>query len=162
MPAKMDRSPEPRCSIARSLQVLGERWTLLIIRDAVAGHTRFADFRDSLGIASDLLTNRLNTLVEAGVMERRPYRELGARVRHSYHLTPAGEELVTVLASLQQWGDVNRPHEDGPPVLRRSRSSGRSIRVAFVDDTGTIVPREDVDLVYADGVIPARSPSGDG
>lgn len=148
MPTKIDRVPEPRCSVARSLQVLGERWTLLIIRDALAGLTRFADFRESLGIASDLLTNRLNALVDAGVMERRPYREPGARVRHSYHLTPAGEELVTVLASLQQWGDANRPHEAGPSVLSRSRSTGRSVRVAFVDDTGAPVPREDVDLVF--------------
>ncbi|MGJ6964203.1 winged helix-turn-helix transcriptional regulator [Streptosporangium sp. G11] len=150
MPMKTDRVLEPRCSIARSLQVLGERWTLLIIRDAHAGLTRFADFRDSLGIASDLLTNRLNTLVEAGVMERRPYQEPGARGRYSYHLSPAGEELMTVLASLQQWGDANRPHEAGPSVLRRSRSSGRPLRVAFVDDTGTPVPPEDVDFVFVD------------
>ncbi|MEU4408554.1 helix-turn-helix domain-containing protein [Streptosporangium sp. NPDC023963] len=148
MPTKTDRVPEPRCSVARSLQVLGERWTLLIVRDALAGLTRFADFRDSLGIASDLLTSRLNALVEAGVMERRPYREPGARVRHSYHLTPAGQELVTVLASLQQWGDVNRPHEEGPSMWSRSRSTGRTVRVTFVDDEGTPVPREDVDLVF--------------
>ncbi|MEU8383697.1 helix-turn-helix domain-containing protein [Streptosporangium sp. NPDC048865] len=149
MPTKTDRAPEPRCSIARSLQVVGERWTLLIIRDALAGRTRFADFRDSLGIASDLLTSRLNALVEAGVMERRPYREPGARVRHSYHLSPAGEELLAVLASLQQWGDANRPHEAGPSMLSRSRSSGRPVRLAFVDDAGRPVPPEDVDLVYA-------------
>jgi DNA-binding HxlR family transcriptional regulator len=150
MPTKTDRVLEPRCSIARSLQVLGERWTLLIIRDAHAGLTRFADFRDSLGVASDLLTNRLNTLVEAGVMERRPYQEPGARVRHSYHLSPAGEELMTVLASLQQWGDANRPHEAGPSMVRRSRSSGRPVRVAFVDDAGTLVPPEGVDFVFVD------------
>lgn len=148
MPTKTDPVPEPRCSVARSLRVLGERWTLLIVRDALAGLTRFADFRDSLGIASDLLTNRLNALVEAGVMERRPYREPGARARHSYHLTPAGEELVTVLASLQQWGDAHRPHEAGPSVRGRSRSTGRPVHVMFVDDEGAPVPREDVDLVF--------------
>jgi DNA-binding HxlR family transcriptional regulator len=162
MPTKPDRLPEPRCSIARSLQVLGERWTLLIVREAFAGRTRFADFRDSLGIASDLLTNRLNTLVEAGVMERRPYREVGTRLRHSYHLTPAGEELAMVLASLQQWGDTNRPHEDGPSMRGRSRSSGRPVRVVFVDDTGAPVPQDDVEFVYPDAVNPARPTSGDG
>ncbi|AWS44624.1 helix-turn-helix domain-containing protein [Streptosporangium sp. 'caverna'] len=161
MPTKTDRPPEPRCSIARSLQVLGERWTLLIVREAFAGRTRFADFRDSLGIASDLLTNRLNTLVEAGVMERRPYQEAGARLRHDYHLTPAGRELTMVLASLQQWGDANRPHEDGLSMPHRSRSSGRPVRVAFVDDSGAPVPQEDVEFVYPSAVAPVRSASGD-
>jgi DNA-binding HxlR family transcriptional regulator len=162
MPTKTDRPPELWCSIARSLQVLGERWTLLIVREAFAGRTRFADFRDALGIASDLLTNRLNTLVEAGVMERHPYQEAGVRLRHDYHLTPAGRELTMVLASLQQWGDVNRPHEDGPSTQRRSRSSGRPVRVVFVDDTGAPVPQEDVEFVYLDAVAPARSASGGG
>jgi DNA-binding HxlR family transcriptional regulator len=148
MATKTDYLPEARCSLARSLQVLGERWTLLIIREAFAGRTRFADFRDALGIASDLLTNRLNTLVEAGVMRREPYQEPGARVRYCYHLTPAGEELSMVLAAIQQWGDVHRPHPDGPSVLRRHRSSGRPVHVAFVDDEGRPVREQDVGVIY--------------
>ena len=82
------------CSIARSLVVLGERWSLLIVREAFSGVTRFADFRAALGVAPDVLTERLRTLVETGVLERRPYREPGCRPRHDYHLTPAGRDLL--------------------------------------------------------------------
>src|SRR4051794_28734394 len=97
------------CAIARSLAVLGERWTMLILREAFNGTTRFAQFRDNLGVAPDVLTDRLATLVEYGVLEREPYREPGARTRYAYHLTPAGAELRLVLGALQQWGDAHLP-----------------------------------------------------
>jgi DNA-binding HxlR family transcriptional regulator len=94
--------PESSCSIARSLGVLGERWTFLILREALTGATRFSQFRDALGIAPDVLTERLNTLVEYGVMTREPYQEAGSRSRFAYDLTPAGRELQVVLLALQQ------------------------------------------------------------
>jgi DNA-binding HxlR family transcriptional regulator len=131
------------CSIARSLEVLGERWTFLILREALSGTTRFADFRAALGVAPDVLSDRLATLVAGGVLEKRPYREPGARARDSYHLTPAGRELQIVLGALQQWGDEHRPYEPGPTVARRS-ADGRRLRVAFVDDEGAEVPLEEV------------------
>lgn len=131
------------CSIARSLEVLGEKWTFLVIRDALSGVTRFADFRASLGIAPDILTARLGTLVEAGVLEKVPYREPGSRQRYEYHLTAAGRELKVVLGALQQWGDSHRPAELGPTVVRRS-GDGRSLAVAFVDDEERAVPLTDV------------------
>jgi DNA-binding HxlR family transcriptional regulator len=134
------------CSIARSLEVLGERWTFLILREALSGTTRFADFRAALGVAPDVLSDRLGTLVTAGVLEKRPYREPGARMRDSYHLTAAGEELRIVLAALQQWGDEHRPYELGPTVLRRT-ADGRPVHVAFVDDTGREVPLEEIRFV---------------
>ena len=134
------------CSIARSLEVLGERWTFLVLREALSGTTRFADFRAALGVAPDVLSDRLGTLVAAGVLEKQPYREPGARVRDSYHLTPAGEELRVVLAALQQWGDEHRPYELGPTVLRRA-ADGRPVHVAFVDDTGREVPLEEIRFV---------------
>ena len=93
--------PESSCSIARSLGVLGERWTFLILRDAFLGKTRFAEFRESLGVAPDVLSDRLATLVSHGVMEREPYQEPGARSRSGYRLTPAGRELHVVLSALQ-------------------------------------------------------------
>jgi DNA-binding HxlR family transcriptional regulator len=93
------------------------------------GATRFADFRNDLGIAADILTSRLADLVDEGLMEKRPYREPGARMRYSYHLTPAGEQLRLVLAALQQWGDENRPPIGGPSTLRRSADRGRPVSV---------------------------------
>jgi DNA-binding HxlR family transcriptional regulator len=134
------RKAEPACSIARSLDVLGERWTFLVVREALAGVTKFADFRRVLGVAPDVLTERLATLVGAGVLEKRPYQEPGARARSSYHLTRAGEDLRVVLGALQQWGDAHRPRAEGPTVVRRTVDGDRPVRVAFVDDTDTAVP----------------------
>jgi DNA-binding HxlR family transcriptional regulator len=143
-----DRDREELCSIARALEVVGDRWTLLILREAALRDViRFADFKDRLGVAPDILGTRLNTLVDEGVMEKRPYREPGARTRFSYHLTPRGEQLRLVLAALQQWGDDNRPPSVGPTALRRSTPGDRPVRVAFVDDTETVVPADGVRFV---------------
>jgi DNA-binding HxlR family transcriptional regulator len=135
------------CSIARSLEVLGERWTFLILREAFSGTTRFAGFRGALGVAPDVLSNRLATLVAAGVLEKRAYREPGARARDSYHLTSAGRDLLVVLIALQQWGDEHRPYDGGPSVVRRTAHGGRPVRVAFVDDRGREVPPEELEFV---------------
>lgn len=77
-------------------------------------------------------------------MEKRPYREPGARTRFSYHLTPAGEQLRLVLAALQQWGDENRPPSTGPAILRRSAEGERPVRVAFVEGTDAAIPADKV------------------
>jgi DNA-binding HxlR family transcriptional regulator len=137
---------ETPCSVARTLEVLGERWTFLVVREALAGTTRFADFRATLGVAPDVLTNRLNTLVAAGVLEKRPYQEEGKRTRNEYHLTQAGTDLRVVLGALQQWGDEHRPYSKGPTVARRS-ADGRPLHVAFVDDEGHAVPLDEVRFV---------------
>ena len=106
--ASIDRSDE-RCSIARSLEVIGQKWSLLIVREAFRGRTRFADIRTRLGVAPDVLTDRLARLVDAGILERRPYREAGEREREEYVLTDAGRALKPVLASIIEWGDEFRP-----------------------------------------------------
>ena len=98
-----------RCSIARSLEVLGQKWSLLIVREAMWGRTRFAEFRARLGVAPDVLTDRLGRLVDAGILERRPYREDGEREREEYVLTDAGRALLPVLAAMSAWGDEYRP-----------------------------------------------------
>ncbi len=144
------------CSIARALDVRGERWTFLILREALGGVTRFADFRRTLGIAPDVLADRLCTLVDAGVLAKQPYREAGARERHEYHLTPAGTELQLVLGALQQWGDAHRPNPAGPTVLRRT-VDGRPVHVGFVDDEGAAVPAEQVMFVRT-ATYPSGSP----
>jgi DNA-binding HxlR family transcriptional regulator len=135
------------CSIARCSDVIGERWTLLILREALSGATRFQEFRETLGIAPDVLSDRLATLVDAGVLRREPYREPGARARSRYELTPAGGELLVVLGALQQWGDVHLPHPLNPTVARRDRHDGRPLRVAFVDDLGREVALRDVQML---------------
>ncbi|MFD4611848.1 winged helix-turn-helix transcriptional regulator [Streptomyces sp. NPDC058440] len=135
-----------RCSIGRALTVVGDRWSLLILREALQGATRFSDFRDRLHVASDVLTQRLGTLVDGGVLDRRPYQEAGSRSRMAYHLTPAGHDLMVVLGALQQWGDQHCPHPDGPLVRRASKASGHAMRVAFVDEEGQEAPLEDIDL----------------
>lgn len=137
---------EEPCSIARALDVLGERWTFLILRESAWGITRFADFVRVLGVAPDVLTDRLATLVDAGVLERRPYQEPGRRTRDEYVPTDAGRELQVVLGALQQWGDRHLPYSKGPTVERRTES-GRPVRVGFVDDRGREVERENVRFV---------------
>jgi DNA-binding HxlR family transcriptional regulator len=122
-PATETRRPEPVCSTERCLGVLADRWSFLIIREALmAGAERFADFQRALGIAPNVLTDRLEHLVKAGVLTKRSYQEPGSRTRRSYHLTPAGRDLAVPLAALQQWGDLHDPPSTGPSVLRRSRS----------------------------------------
>ncbi|MEV5964025.1 helix-turn-helix domain-containing protein [Kribbella sp. NPDC051952] len=134
----------PNCSIARTLELVGDRWSFLILREAHLGTTRFADFRDYLHIAPNILTNRLAALIEAGLLEKREYHEEGQRTRSSYHLTAAGVDLKLVLAALQQWGDVHVPRADGPTVVRRSTASRELVDVGFVDKDGHVVPDEDV------------------
>ena len=143
----MGKDLDPTCSIARSLGVLGERWTFLILREAFLGATKFAEFRDRLGVAPDVLSDRLSTLVEYGVMEREPYQEPGARPRFAYRLTPAGTELRVVLSALQQWGDNYLPRPEGPSVLRRIRGTDLPVHVGYVDDQGTEIAPADVAMI---------------
>ena len=146
----MGKDLDPTCSIARSLGVLGERWTFLILREAFLGATKFAEFRDRLGVAPDVLSDRLSTLVEYGVMEREPYQEPGARPRFAYRLTPAGTELRVVLSALQQWGDNYLPRPEGPSVLRRIRGTDLPVHVGYVDDQGDEIALADVAMIPAD------------
>ncbi len=140
---------EPSCSIARSLGVLGERWTFLILREAFLGQTRFAEFRAGLGIAPDVLSDRLATLVAHGVMERESYQEPGARARSCYRLTPAGQELHVVLSALQQWGDKYLPPPEGPTMLRRVKGTDQPVHVGYIDESGREVDAADVAVISA-------------
>ncbi|WP_194917169.1 winged helix-turn-helix transcriptional regulator [Catenulispora rubra] len=145
----MAKVPETPCSIARSVGVLGERWTILILRDAIDGLSRFDDFRQSLGVAPDVLSARLATLVEYGAMEKVEYREHGERRRHAYALTEAGRELLPVLMALQAWGDKHLPWHDGPSVLRRDTSGG-PVHVGLIDEHGREIALDDLSQVWTD------------
>ena len=110
------------CSIARTLEVIGERWTLLILRDAFLGVRRFDDFQRGLGIARNVLNVRLQRLVDAGVLELRPYQE--RPVRYEYRLTQRGLDLWPGLVALMQWGDTNLAGDHGPPLLLEHKGCG--------------------------------------
>ena len=110
------------CSIAQALEVVGEWWTLLILRDCFLGIRRFDDFVERLGIARNVLASRLETLIDAGVLERRPYDE--ARERYDYVLTDKGRALWPVMTALRQWGDQWIVGVGNEPVLLEHRSCG--------------------------------------
>ncbi|MFN8131559.1 MAG: helix-turn-helix domain-containing protein [Solirubrobacteraceae bacterium] len=105
---------EMPCPIAQCLGVVGERWTLLVLREAFFRVRRFDDFQRRLGIARNILADRLSTLVDAGVLERRPYQD--RPVRHEYRLTQKGLDLWPVLVALQAWGEKHAPAQSGPPI----------------------------------------------
>ena len=102
-------------SIAAALAVIGDRWSLLVIRSVFRGQTRFSGIRDDIGIASNLLTNRLSRLVDKAVLERQLYSQRPER--YEYRLTDAGRDLSPVLISLMQWGDTHRNGGQQPTVL---------------------------------------------
>lgn len=116
--------PGQKCSIAASLEIVGERWSLLIVRDVLMGNRRFDRIQESLGVARNVLTRRLGRLVEAGILEKRPYQE--APVRHEYFLTGKGLDLWPVLMAFLEWGD-RYCEPDGPPVLIVHKGCGGEI-----------------------------------
>ena len=113
------------CSISRTLEVVGERWTLLIVRDIFFGVRRFGDLQTSLGVARNVLTDRLNHLVEDGIVAREPYQELPTR--YEYALTPKGMDLLPVLLAMMQWGDKHALPAAGPPRLVRHLHCGGEV-----------------------------------
>jgi DNA-binding HxlR family transcriptional regulator len=121
--------PDQVCSIARSLEIVGERWTLLILRDAVLGFERFEEFQQKLGIASNVLTNRLKMLCDEGVLERVPDPTRPGRPK--YTLTDKGRELAPVLIVLMKWGDRYYPTPGGPPRLTVHVGCGGNIGADF-------------------------------
>lgn len=116
------------CSTAQTLEIVGEWWTLLIVRDAFFGVRRFDDFQRRLGLSRSVLTNRLARLVEEGVLETRQYEERPPRVE--YVLTKKGADLFPVLVALQQWGD--RWASSKPPVVLRHEGCGKITRPHLV------------------------------
>ncbi|MCS6552077.1 helix-turn-helix transcriptional regulator [Curtobacterium flaccumfaciens pv. flaccumfaciens] len=123
---------DERCPIARSLDVLGEKWTLMIVRDALGGSTRFSQFQQSLGIPREVLTARLASLVDGGVLERTTYKPEGARAREEYVLTDAGRDLSLVLLALGGWADRHRPSGRASDLRFVDAETGEAVEVAAV------------------------------
>jgi DNA-binding HxlR family transcriptional regulator len=132
------------CSVARTLELVGERWTLLILRDAFLGVRRFDDFQRSLGIARNVLNTRLQRLCDSGLLERRLYQERPER--YEYRLTEAGHDLWPTLVSLLQWGDKHRADPAGPPVrLLHSGCGGAVDEHRICADCGARLRARDVE-----------------
>ena len=140
------------CSIARALEVVGDRWTLLIVRDVAFGLRRFDELLDSLGVASNVLADRLNRLVAEGVLDRVRYRERPERFE--YRLTSKGGELGVALLALMQWGD--RHLSDKPPRIARRRSDRSPVAVRLVANDGSLVAPDDLELVPGPGAQPPQ------
>ncbi|BFU43749.1 winged helix-turn-helix transcriptional regulator [Krasilnikovia sp. MM14-A1004] len=146
-PEALDYSADV-CTIGRAMAVLGERWTVVVLREVFIGNRRFDDMRARTGIPRQVLTNRLATLVASGLLRREPYREPGARVRHEYRLTGKGLDLYPVLIAVREWGDRYLAEPDGPPLVMEHRGCGAPVHGELrcaeghhVDQYRDIMPR---------------------
>ena len=145
------------CSAARALELVGERWSLLIIRNALfAGHTHFGDFQRSLGVAPNILTTRLDSFVAAGLMERRRYSEHPEH--YEYLLTGKGRDLAPVIVALSAWGDRHAA-PDGPPIIYEYTACGseihQQIRCAACEDE---IRNTDIGVRPGPGLLPPVPP----
>ncbi|MPZ68931.1 MAG: transcriptional regulator [Actinobacteria bacterium] len=113
---------EMECSVARTLETIGDRWTILILRDAFYGVRRFEDFRGDLGVASNILTDRLQKLVDREILEKRQYEERPPR--YEYRLTEKGQELLPVILTMMKWGDRWANSGSTPPVTLTHTTCG--------------------------------------
>jgi len=144
-PVKRRRFDRENCSIARALEVLGDWWTLLVVREAFLGTRRFADFTAHLGIAKNVLTQRLEHLVEHGVLERVDAGVHGTR--YEYQLTAMGKDLATTMTSLRQWGDRWIFGDGGEPLLVHDKRTGRPVpRVRVLGEDGAPIPSRELDV----------------
>ncbi len=124
------------CSIKQTLDVVGEKWAFLILREAFYGVQRFEDFLAAIGCARNILSARLATLVEHEILQRVPYRELGSRERTEYRLTTKGRELFPALVALMQWGDRWTAGPTGPPVEIRHRDCDHPVQAVLQCSAG--------------------------
>ncbi|MGW2569006.1 winged helix-turn-helix transcriptional regulator [Streptomyces sp. NPDC001537] len=135
------------CSIARTLEIVGEKWTILILREVWYGSSRFGDFERVLGCPRNLLATRLRMLVEEGILAAETYKEPGSRSRPKYVITPKGMDLVPAVMGLLQWGDRYRADPEGPAVLARHRECGGRVDVRISCERGHPVPTQDIESV---------------
>lgn len=133
------------CGMALATELLGDRWTLLILREAFYGVSRFDDLRADLTIPRGILSTRLKALVGAGLLVKTPYRQGRDRVRYAYQLSPMGQDLALTLIALMQWGE--RHLQTGPsPVRLTDRRTGQMLQIALVTPDGQAVPAQQVDF----------------
>ncbi len=139
--------PLENCGLAAAINVVGDRWTLLIIRSALYGVTRFDELQTTLGMPRTVLSNRLKRLVENGVLRRRAYKEEGQRTRHQYVLTQKGVDLALPLMALMQWGQKHVLAEAAAGIV--SRRTGQPLQLGLVDNKGSTTSLADVQFKKA-------------
>ncbi len=141
----MQRAPVAvnNCGMGRAADLIGDRWTLLVIREALYGVTRFDAMQADLGLPRSVLSDRLKKLVSIGVMRKRPYREPGQRMRSQYVLTPMGVELALPLIALMHWGDKHLI-KGKPAAAITERSTGAPLRAGFITGDGKPVELRNV------------------
>ncbi len=147
------------CNLAKSFELLGDRWTLLILRSALYGVRRFDDFHADIAVPRSVLSDRLGALVASGIMERRAYRDAGQRARIEYPLTPMGRALGLPFMAMTAWAD-KWLGGGVSPLTMRSRSTGQKLSVMLVDERGRRARRADIELLV--DVAVTRRKQGDG
>lgn len=130
------------CSVARTVAVIGDRWTLMLLRDCFLGVRRFEDFERRLGISRSIVSDRLKRLVDEGVLRREAYQH--RPVRHEYRLTEKGLDLHPVFMAIVHWGDVHYAGEAGPPMIHRHKACGCDFApvIACSECGGTVTARD--------------------
>ncbi|MEH1166292.1 helix-turn-helix domain-containing protein [Micromonospora sp. CPCC 205539] len=141
------------CSVARAMDIVGSRSTMLIMREALFGTHRFDDFVRRVGIGEPAMAARLKELVAAGLLERVPYQEPGQRTRHEYRLTRKGRELVPVITALRNWGDTWTADDAGPSLLAIHRDCGEPIHAVLRCAAGHDVHNSETVLTAGPGLI---------
>lgn len=139
-PPKKSRIPLARCNLARAVEEIGDRWSLLILRSAFYGLRRFGDFQTELSIPRTVLSGRLKRFVSAGIMEVRQYREAGQRPRPEYFLTQKGADLAITMIALNQWGDKWLGDEPAAPLTFLHRDTGAPLVAALTDNPDHRIP----------------------
>jgi DNA-binding HxlR family transcriptional regulator len=143
--------PDQICSIARSLEVVGERWSLLIVRDVMNGRRRFDALQKGLGVARNVLSARLQRLVEEEILERRAYQQ--SPPRHEYFLTEKGLDLWPALIALLHWGDRYSPGPDGPPMLIVHEECGGAVSDRGIcEECGQVLTARDAKALPGPGL----------
>jgi len=135
--------PVDQCGMARTVDIVGDRWTLLILRELFYGVRRFADFEADLGIPRAVLSQRLGSMVAADLLEKAPYQEQGTRTRYEYHLTPMAADLMVMVAAMTEWGDRHL-RDDLAPLEFFDKDSRKRVHTGFVTASGAAVPHEQV------------------
>lgn len=149
------------CSIARTMELIGHPWTLLVLRDLFNGVRRFDELTDHLGIARNVLARRLAGLVDAGLVDKVSYREAGQRARHEYRLTESGRALRPVLLAVMQFGDTHLAGPDGPPMQVRHADCGAAVQVQLRCERGhEIESGTRLRVNPGPGADPSRAPIG--
>lgn len=148
--------PGQACSIAKSLEVIGERWSLLIVRDVMAGNRRFGEMQASLGIARNVLSARLQRLLDEDILERRAYHE--SPPRYEYFLTQKGLDLWPALIALLHWGDRYSAGPDGPTkVIVHKECGGDISERGICESCGEVLSARDARQIAGPGMKAARA-----